>query len=40
MPVESVGFRLQPVGFFAGSPAMDVPPSVAKTCNGDACDHH
>jgi primary-amine oxidase len=40
MPVESVGFRLQPVGFFAGSAAIDVPPSTPKTCNGDACAHH
>ena len=37
MPVETVGFRLQPVGFFAGSAAMDVPPSIPKTCNGNAC---
>ncbi len=40
MPVETVGFRLQPVGFFAGSAAMDVPPSTPKACNGDACAHH
>ncbi|CAF0797984.1 unnamed protein product [Rotaria sordida] len=30
MPVEVVGFRLQPSGFFAGSPAIDVPPPVSK----------
>ena len=27
MPVETVGFRLQPAGFFDGNPALDVPPS-------------
>jgi len=40
MPVETVGFRLQPDGFFAGSPAMDVPPSVPKHCNGEECANH
>ncbi|CAF3798342.1 unnamed protein product [Rotaria sordida] len=30
MPVEIVGFRLQPFGFFAGCAAIDVPPSVPK----------
>ncbi|CAF4224513.1 unnamed protein product, partial [Adineta steineri] len=40
MPVETVGFRLQPVGFFAGSPAMDVPPPIAKICTTEACAHH
>lgn len=40
MPVETVGFRLQPVGFFAGSPALDVPPPVAKHCNGETCSNH
>ena len=28
MPVETVGFRLQPAGFFDGNPALDVPPSA------------
>ncbi|CAF0743989.1 unnamed protein product [Adineta steineri] len=40
MPVETVGFRLQPVGFFAGSPAMDVPPPIPKICTTEACAHH
>jgi len=39
MPVETVGFRLQPVGFFAGSAAMDVPPSTPQKCNGERCTH-
>ena len=38
MPVETVGFRLQPDGFFAGSPAIDVPPSVPK-CHSDIQNH-
>jgi primary-amine oxidase len=40
MPVETVGFRLQPVGFFAGCPAMDVAPPVEKKFNGTSCDNH
>ncbi|CAF0770188.1 unnamed protein product [Rotaria sp. Silwood1] len=39
MPVETVGFHLQPCGFFAGSAAMDVPPSVPK-CPGTSCGNH
>ncbi|CAF3395146.1 unnamed protein product [Rotaria socialis] len=39
MPVETVGFRLQPCGFFAGSAAMDVPPSIPK-CHQGACAKH
>ena len=40
MPVETTGFRLLPVGFFAGSPALDVPAPVAEKCHGDsACPH-
>ena len=27
MPVEYIGFKLQPVGFFDRNPALDVPPS-------------
>jgi primary-amine oxidase len=27
MPVTSIGFRLRPDGFFAGNPALDLPPS-------------
>ncbi len=33
MPVEVVGFALKPVGFFDGSPALDVPAS-------EHCEHH
>lgn len=41
MPVETTGFRLLPVGFFAGSPAIDVPAPVAQKCNGAAhCSNH
>lgn len=40
MPVETTGFRLQPVGFFAGSAAMDVPPSIPTHCNGNGCTKH
>jgi primary-amine oxidase len=29
MPVERVGFRLRPAGFFERSPALDVPPPAA-----------
>ena len=28
MPVETVGFHLQPAGFFDGNPALDVPPPM------------
>ncbi|KAG5604732.1 hypothetical protein H5410_026224 [Solanum commersonii] len=46
MPVEHIGFMLQPHGFFNCSPAVDVPPSmsdsdikengtVAKSCHND-----
>ncbi|CAF1526177.1 unnamed protein product, partial [Adineta steineri] len=37
MPIETCGFRLKPYGFFAGSPAIDVPPPVAKECHGETC---
>jgi len=30
MPVSYIGFMLKPVAFFDASPAIDVPPSVAK----------
>ena len=30
MPVEHIGFKLQPVGFFDRNPALDVPPSHSK----------
>ena len=26
MPVQHAGFKLEPVGFFDGNPALDVPP--------------
>jgi primary-amine oxidase len=32
MPVATIGFMLKPDGFFDKSPAMDVPPSAAKSC--------
>jgi primary-amine oxidase len=32
MPVGMIGFHLKPDGFFNKSPAMDVPPTPAKTC--------
>jgi primary-amine oxidase len=32
MPVAMLGFQFRPDGFFARSPAMDVPPPPAKTC--------
>lgn len=35
MPVGMIGFHLKPDGFFSRSPAMDVPPTAAKTC----CSH-
>ncbi len=34
MPVAHVGFKLKPVGFFDGNPALDMPPSEAH------CGHH
>ena len=33
MPVDMLGFFLKPVGFFDGSPALDVPPPT------DHCEH-
>ncbi|HZQ37062.1 MAG TPA: primary-amine oxidase [Dehalococcoidia bacterium] len=33
MPVSTLGFRLQPSGFFDGNPSLDVPPSAGH----DAC---
>ena len=32
MPVTHVGFKLKPSGFFAGNPALDMPPSKAAGC--------
>jgi primary-amine oxidase len=36
MPVTSVGFMLQPVGFFDGNPALD----LARPDRGNACHSH
>jgi primary-amine oxidase len=36
MPVSYAGFLLQPVGFFATNPALDVPPPTAHE-NGHCC---
>jgi primary-amine oxidase len=36
MPVSYAGFLLQPVGFFAANPALDVPPSEPRH-NGRCC---
>ena len=33
MPVTHVGFKLKPAGFFAGNPALDMPPSAPKHCH-------
>ncbi len=35
MPVSTLGFRLQPSGFFDGNPALDVPPSAG---HGACCE--
>ena len=40
MPVEKVGFRLQPFGFFSNSPAIDVPPPTKKKCDANLCEHY
>jgi len=37
MPVRVVGFLLQPNGFFAGNPALDVPPPAPHDYHRDAC---
>jgi len=36
MPVSYAGFLLQPVGFFVGNPALDVPQSTPHA-NGHCC---
>ncbi|CAM6082779.1 unnamed protein product [Calypogeia fissa] len=36
MPVEHIGFTLQPHGFFNCSPAIDLPPSVPEKARKDA----
>jgi primary-amine oxidase len=35
MPVTHIGFKLKPSGFFAGNPALDMPPSAARHCCHD-----
>ncbi len=39
MPVEKAGFHLLPVNFFDKNPALDVPPSEAKSCHPAGPDH-
>lgn len=33
MPCHYTGFKLKPVGFFDGNPALDLPPSPPKACH-------
>ncbi|MHA7268443.1 primary-amine oxidase [Arthrobacter sp. HLT1-20] len=43
MPVDTVGFKLRPEGFFDRSPVLDVPassPAGTKHCGGDDGDDH
>ena len=37
MPVQHIGFKLVPIGFFDRNPALDVPAPVSKHA---ACAHH
>jgi primary-amine oxidase len=37
MPVQHIGFKLEPVGFFDENPALDVPPSSSSHAH---CDVH
>lgn len=37
MPVETTGFMLKPVGFFANNPTLDVPPFTNKTSKLHTC---
>ncbi len=37
MPVATAGFRLEPVGFFARNPALDVPPPVPRHRDDKEC---
>ncbi len=40
MPVDRIGFRLEPDGFFDRNPALDVPPSATDHCApGTGHDH-
>jgi primary-amine oxidase len=36
MPVQHIGFKLEPVGFFDENPALDVPPPSSH----EHCDVH
>jgi primary-amine oxidase len=38
MPVTQAGFKLKPVGFFDGNPALDLPPEH-ESGNGSVCCH-
>ncbi|KJH73294.1 primary-amine oxidase [Aliterella atlantica] len=38
MPTSYIGFMLKPVGFFDANPALDVPPSAAKTSHCNVCE--
>ena len=35
MPVQHVGFKLEPCGFFDRNPALDVPPPSGAHCAHD-----
>jgi primary-amine oxidase len=37
MPVDTVGFKLRPEGFFDRSPVLDVPANAqqSSSCHGD-----
>lgn len=40
MPVEVIGFRLSPSGFFSRSPAIDLPPTrnaASREATGGGC---
>lgn len=39
MPVRRIGFALQPVGFFARNPALDVPLPPGHHHDGETCSH-
>jgi primary-amine oxidase len=39
MPAAHLGFLLKPNGFFAESPANDVPPSAKKAAAKGSCCH-
>lgn len=40
MPVDTIGFRLEPDGFFDRNPSLDVPPSATDHCApGSGHDH-